>query len=140
MPCLPSECMINYKFIKHGSVQSYDTTITLNSLQQQRESIRELRERMGEVMHQQKKWPADSDVHWLHHPLLWQRKPMTKYWGKKKKKFCLEGKQSCLQKNALWPSVYTSPFTIHMGTSQQELFCMNLLCWESVNVTVRIYG
>lgn len=39
--------MINYKFIKHGSVQSYDTTITLNSLQQQRESTHDLRERMG---------------------------------------------------------------------------------------------
>lgn len=71
---LPLERMINYNFIKHGSVQSYDTTITFNSLRRQRESAHELREGMGEVMHQQKTWPTDSDVHWLHHPLLWREK------------------------------------------------------------------
>lgn len=60
--------------------------------------------------------------------------------SEKKIKICLDSKRSCLQNNAHWPSVYSSPFTIHTGISQQELFRKDLVCWESVNVTVHISG
>lgn len=102
MPCLPSEWMINYKFIEHGSAQSYDTTITLNSLQQQRESARDLRERMGGSYA-----PAEKTASRFRCPLVASPSALAKKnHGKTvKKKFCLDSKQSCLQNNAHWPSV-----------------------------------
>lgn len=68
---LPSQRVVNHNFSTRGSVQSYDTTITFITVYGGRErECFELREERDEA-----RWPAGSDVHWLHHPPLpWQKK------------------------------------------------------------------
>lgn len=67
--CLPSQRVINHSFSARGSVQSYDTTITFITVYDGRERVLMSGERTWGS-----RWPAGSDVHWLHHPLPWQKK------------------------------------------------------------------
>lgn len=66
--CLPSQRVINHNSSTRGSVQSYDTTITFITVYNSRERVLVSWERKWGS-----RWPADADVHWLHHPLPWQK-------------------------------------------------------------------